>query len=59
MLQNELILRANRALLVAEASGFQHTVRALRLLLSEVEQIPSLEITDVTGATSSQTNVRN
>lgn len=47
MLQLELITRANQALLVAEASGFEHTVKALRLLIAEVEQVPNLEATVV------------
>lgn len=47
MLQLELITRANQALLVAEASGFEHTVQALRLLIAEVEQVPSIEATVV------------
>ncbi len=59
MLQVELIEKANQALLVAEASGFEHTARALRLLISEVEQIPSLEMTEVSGVASYQGNVTN
>ena len=38
MSKSELIERANRALLAAEANGFSETEKALRSFLAELEQ---------------------
>lgn len=43
MLQKDIIERANHAMLIAQANGFERTADAIRVILDEIKTEPVLE----------------